>query len=1235
MSSSIDYILNDQIYENNDKTISIFKTHKTGSHNYIAVKVYNKKYLKVKYNYEYILMNKIKNEAIVNISSCSEDKNYFYMEMEYCPKGDLAKCIGQNKSNLYSEKTIKLISRQLLSGLQMLHKNGIIHCNLKPSNILIDEYGNAKICDFKKCLKVSTMNSNLMKKNKSKMSPCYTAPELLQKEGKYSFKSDLWSLGCIMYELSTGKVPFFGYSIFEIIKRIMHEDVNFNKKELSNYSDDFIEVLKKLLVKDPNERANWGDIEKMPWWDGYFCDLKVEVNIENDSSSVNAKNCNINTPIDPLKLTKFAVQNKMDEKEEYNNDKVSEICSIDQEFDFQSKDLEDLFDNLNSNANSWPNFDLKVEIKLPKNVTVLNIRKVLKKDKRNYNDTNAQLFMKYEKEEEKLTLGNLIQNHTDKIIKPIIGNKNIEDIEQISYNKNKLPFNPWKNDILKEMINSEKDLKNVEKYLYQIFSLLVQFSEKKDYDNLINLLKYFETIVFDRELANSLINTSFIQKFISFLQNVDNEQVKSSCCCLIGYLVRYATIIEVPLDNYGFCEIICDVIKNSNDSSDLIKKASATIGEYLFYVATKEESQENKEWTIKKKYLDILLYCLDEPRNEIVKFYTIKAIENICILTKVSKAYFTSSEEYMLRILKVYLTTSNIELKLSAISTISQLLRHNPTSLIKPFLDNLPILSDKNVWIKETEGIRQCLINCVLFSIVGKCKILLYIKPEIEIFTQILLSFFEQSNNVIKTKIIILLGFLMVEKKIIFNYGEEIFIKMKKIRTDKNKEIHYAVKLFEKFVKSNSPSYIKNFNSLLNKDKVNEIIYYCKIFNITGLYHKISYTIFTSELLDSIKKYIKNKLSKSENNNELIGNLLDVLIKFSENPFSVEQNIDIILNGFLLEILQMSIKIKGDENLSKIRIICSNIFTNILNNESLYSRNNFNNKEGLKTKEIQNMINNLIPFLKTLLQNKDIEEGVWSLLSLIIENDENFIVLYRENGIIDYIYKIMELDEFSNNLNIIKILIILTKSKDLQFEEILSMGLIDKVNFLLEKSFNNNDDENSYLDSIFELFYEMMYKIMKYRRIIYPKNTRINLESYKKNFLSKIEKIGKNFNLCIKLLGNKKNVSIQEISCTCIIYLLQIFPDLKIKSLNMQIKFKSSDIPYLLKGLELSCYKIHKKMIKILEWIIEFQDDAKLILKPYASYITTYLENIINTSENPDIIKAAKDFINNKIKKIR
>ena len=1242
MSSNSDYSLNDQIYENSNKTIRIFKTRKYGTIKYIAVKVYNKKYHKDKFSYEYNLINKIKSDGVVNIMSCSEDSNYFYMEMEYCATGDLSRCLWQNKNNLYSERTIKSISTQLLSGLQALHKNGIIHCNLKPSNILIDEYGNVKICDFKKSLKVSTMNANLIKKNKNAMTPCYTAPELFQDEGMYSFKSDLWALGCIMYELAVGQVPFFDDSIGKLITQIINNDVNYNRKELRNYSDDFIDILKKLLIKEPNERSTWGDIERMPWWDGYFYNSGNDVNRKNDSS-LNSTKTGSHKEIDPLRLSKIAAQNKRDEKQDYNNAKEDEIDSADQEFDFLSKDLDDLDDNLSNNTNysNRPNLvNPMTQSKFPMNISVLNISKVFKRDKRTYNNINAELIKSSEEELPKIE--HFVMHQTDRIIKPIIGNKNIEDTGLISYYKSKLPFTPWKKDVLKEMMNSEKDLKNVEKYLYEIYTVLEQFASKNDYENLINLLKYFETIVFDRELANNLINTSFIQQFIQFLKNVDNEQVKTRCCCIIGYLVRYATIIEAPLDNYGFCEIICDVIKNSNDSSDLIKKASATMGEYLFYVATQEETPKNKEWNIKKKYLDILLYCLDKPRSEIVKFYTIKTIENICILTKVSKGYFASKEDYMLRIINVFLSSNNPELKLSAISTISYLLKHNST-LIKVFLENFPILTDKNLFLKESDGIKQCLINCLLYSIVDDIKTLQNILSQSEELTQTLVKISEKCNNVVQVKIILLLGFFMVEPNIIIKFGEEILIKMKKFRMDKNREIHLSVKFFEKLVSSNSPSFIKKFNSALNKDISNDINKYCQIFDIIGLYHRISHSYFSPEFLETIKIYLKKKVPKSGNNDELIGNLLDVLIKFSENPISVEQNIDIILKGFLFELLELTPQIKGDDNLSKIKLICSNIFTIILTDDRLYS---METNQGIKTKEIQKLIGNLLPKFKALLQNKDISEGILSLLSLIIERDETFISLYKTNGIIDYIFKIMKQKEYFNNLNIIKILITLTESKNIGFKDIISMGLVDKINYLIDKSFTednynkqnydeNEDDENSYLDYIFELFYDMMIKINEYKRVTYPRNSKINYDSYKKDFLSKIDNVGKNFNLCIKLLGNQKNVNVQEMSCVCLIFILDIFPGMKIDSLNIELKFKNSDIPNLLKGLELSCKKIHKKMITIFEWIIQFQDDANKILKPYVSYITTYLENIINTSAEPDIISAAQNFINNKIGKIK
>ena len=213
------YRLKERIYENSDKSIVIFRTRKKQTIRYISVKVYSKSKHPY-YDREYNFLKNINHPSIVHVTGAAEDKNNFYMEMEYCASGDLSHCLWPNKGTNYLEKVIKTLSVQLLLGLKTLHQNGIIHCNLKPSNIIIDEFGNVKICDFKKALNVNEMTMNDIRKNKTAMTPCYTAPELFSDNGIYSFKTDLWALGCIMYEMAIGQVPFFEERVNKLIVQI-------------------------------------------------------------------------------------------------------------------------------------------------------------------------------------------------------------------------------------------------------------------------------------------------------------------------------------------------------------------------------------------------------------------------------------------------------------------------------------------------------------------------------------------------------------------------------------------------------------------------------------------------------------------------------------------------------------------------------------------------------------------------------------------------------------------------------------------------------------------------------------------------------------------------------------------------------------------------------------------------------------------------------------------------------
>ena len=161
-----------------------------------------------------------------------------------------------------------------------------------------------------------------------------------------------------------------------------------------------------------------------------------------------------------------------------------------------------------------------------------------------------------------------------------------------------------------------------------------------------------------------------------------------------------------------------------------------------------------------------------------------------------------------------------------------------------------------------------------------------------------------------------------------------------------------------------------------------------------------------------------------------------------------------------------------------------------------------------KTLQIKNLIKTILPLCYNLLKNNELIEESLSLLSLIIERDDQLINLYSKEGIIDYIFKIMTKEQFSNNLNILKILITLMESKEIRFNDIIKLNLVDKVNLLINNGLNS-EDNRIYIDYVMELFYSMMAKLNDYKK----KNfTNKDYDSFKKNFSSHIENVAKNFN---------------------------------------------------------------------------------------------------------------------------
>ena len=1249
------YRLKERIYENSDKSIVIYRTRKKQTIKYIAVKIYSKSRQPF-YDHEYSFLKNINHPSIINVTGAAEDKNYFYMEMEYCPSGDLSHCLWPNKGANYFEKIIKTVSVQLLLGLKTLHQNGIIHCNLKPSNIIIDEFGNVKICDFKKALNTNTMTMQEIKKNKTAMTPCYTAPELFNENGIYTFKTDLWALGCIMYEMAIGQVPFFEERVNKLIMKILKEEINFNKKQFNQYSMEFMDVLRKLLEKDPDKRPCWGEIENYPFWGLNYNSNNIYVpqsarrrqnsNPDNSHFSLNNSELNNNTinenSIRQIKRhesssssSNLHTNSNLNKNNEVKQFDINYEGEYDNNGDNNDKEVNINMDNNNTNNfhndeenNNYTNSKFKNLLNRNNSndlsMSLLKINKLGdKKEKTEVTDILNDMAISLAKPDESPKVINIMMHASDKNIKPIIGNKIIEpDQKPIAYDEKMIPFKPiYKIDKIKELIVSSDNTVELEKYLKQIVLVFIDFEEKKKYDELLNLLNYFETIILSKEISNSIINTVFIQKFIEFL-DINNDQIRIRSCSIIASLIRYATTMNKSLDEYNLAESLISFISDNNILLNRI--AIATLGEYLFFVSTQVEAELDQTklglkstWTISQESITALLFALNHI-DEKVKFYSLKTIENICSLTTIAKTYFASNDDFINKIIEIINSDcENPEIRTSAFNTVSHIIRHEP-SLIKCFIDKMDSLN--YVIEKESQRNQQYIINCLLFGIAQDNKYVSYIN--VDELIPVLINLLKNSNNVIKPKVILLLSLIFNQVELITKYGEKIFELMMKLRKEKH-QFYYYVKLFESFMINYCININKRYISICETQTSNnnpEIISILKCFNIIAPYHKISYIIYNKEFLLCTFNLILNSDLKSEQ----IFYAFDSYKAFSENPFSVEENSDLIINKIFTKLLSLTNKLNDEYRRFPLNI-CANILTVLLEDEKLYSSTTI---EGGKTNQINSLIITILPNIYSLLKNEDTVTDSLAFLSLIIERNSAFIKFYRNAGIIDYIFVLMKDPNLYSNLNLIKILIKLIESSDTGFKDILELDLIDKVNYMISK--DNLEEITVYTEYVIEMLFDLLFKINETKKKF---SANYDKENFKKNFTDKIEKIAVNFKLCIKLLGCEHE-NIQELSCVNLIFMLQFFPNGFNKYINGNVKFTIEDIPDLLKGLDSSCKKIHKKMIKIFKWIIEYQDDAKEILKNYVSYIQICVEKIKNSATEQDTMDTARKFLENDLVKI-
>jgi len=201
------------------------------------------------------LLRRVDHPNVVGHISSFLDGEKLHIIMEYADGGDLSGKIKEHKDEqtVFRESKIMLIFVQLAMALHHIHTRQILHRDLKPMNVFLMKEGVVKLGDFGIARVMESPSAGAQTQIGT---PFYLSPEVCKKE-IYGSKSDLWSMGVVVYELAALQVPFHAPSLAAVILAICGSD----PEPLPDvYSRHLVEVTDRLLEKNPVKRASLDDL---------------------------------------------------------------------------------------------------------------------------------------------------------------------------------------------------------------------------------------------------------------------------------------------------------------------------------------------------------------------------------------------------------------------------------------------------------------------------------------------------------------------------------------------------------------------------------------------------------------------------------------------------------------------------------------------------------------------------------------------------------------------------------------------------------------------------------------------------------------------------------------------------------------------------------------------------------------------------------------------------------------
>ncbi|KAH9586103.1 Protein kinase domain [Trypanosoma melophagium] len=567
---------------------------------------------------------------IIKFHNWYETNNHLWVITELCTGGDMRQVLTLDAC--LSEAAVRMYAGDIAEGLMYIHSKGVVYGDLKPSNILMDSTMTMRFYDFGLSCDFSSIRGD-----GSVGTPLYMAPELFTKDGVSSIASDLWAFGCLLYEMSTGKPLFEGKDISELITNIMTEP--FHRQEgLSNTMNDLLEI---LLVKNPLERATWGDVVSSDLWQGRLqlptapfpsqpaFERMKQQGLKSVTWPISTRDVkkHIEWVLESAKRNYIVAQSASEAVEQ-------KYPGIAEEIDLRDHtSLAELSTNGNHNSSS-SHGQMGRRESTGHNVAATQSHFSRNRERmqngggivgnHTNNKTNVNTLEGTEVPFctlDNMRLDELLAHTSDAHIRPLVMNTRIERFVEQKYDPALLGFDPPTKNELKGFTEQQQA-----QFITMIYRALS--SSTIGYEEKLNILCYFEAVCTDAAIANFVVNSSVMTLCLSMAsQHKAPSSYRATAISIMSILVRHATFIHTDLAK---ANILSSLLKLyiEEESPRVKRKLAACIGELLIYIAVQRE-HDRAVWNIDVSTTFTVYMNILTDADDVLKHYAVKTIENL------------------------------------------------------------------------------------------------------------------------------------------------------------------------------------------------------------------------------------------------------------------------------------------------------------------------------------------------------------------------------------------------------------------------------------------------------------------------------------------------------------------------------------------------------------------------------------------------------------------------------